>query len=299
MASTAISYTQQVSRRSFLKTTMFGAGGLALYAGEIERHWLEVVYKEIKIDALPPAFEGLKVAQLSDIHLDEFTEPFLLREAIDEINRARPDFVLLTGDYVSSQVLPPRLTVEAAHQCAHLLRRIQCPERYAIFGNHDIWAGEKEVGEALRANDITVLRNAYLPLERRGDRIWLAGIDDPVCGEPDADRAIPASIRHIPDEPVVLMCHAPDYVDQLRSHPAGQATSLVLSGHTHGGQIRLPFVGPLHLPPGGRKYVEGLFNIGSMQLYVNRGIGSVGVPFRFDCRPEITIFTLRGSLQST
>lgn len=278
---------------------MCGAGGLTLYAGEFERHWLEVVHKDITIVDLPPTFEGVKVAQLSDIHLDEFTEPFLLREAIDEINRARPDFVLLTGDYVSSQVLPLRLTVEAAHQCGRLLNRIECPERYAIFGNHDIWAGEKEVGVALHENDIVVLRNAYLPLERRGDRVWLAGIDDPVCGQPDPDSAIPASIRHIPNEPIILMCHAPDYVDELRLHPVGRATSLVLSGHTHGGQIRLPFVGPLHLPPGGRRYVEGLFNVGSMQLYVNRGIGSVGVPFRFDCRPEITIFTLRSAMRST
>jgi len=88
------------------------------------------------------------------------------------------------------------------------------------------------------------------------------------------------------------MCHAPDYVDELQRHPAGQAVSLMLSGHTHGGQICLPFVGPLRLPPLGRKYVEGLFQLGETKLYVNRGIGSVGVPFRFDCRPEITVFTL-------
>jgi predicted MPP superfamily phosphohydrolase len=273
---------------------MFGAGGLALYAGEFERHWLEVVHKEIAIAGLPPAFEGVTLAQMSDIHLDEFTEPFLLREAIDQVNQARPDYVLLTGDYVSSEVLPRHLTAEAAWQCARLLNRLECPRRYAIFGNHDIWAGEKEVGEALRGSDITVLRNEYVPLERGADRVWLAGLDDPVCGQPDPDRAIPSSIRNVANEPVLLMCHAPDFVDELRNHPAGQAVSLVLSGHTHGGQIRLPLIGALRLPPGGRKYVEGHFNVGPMQLYVNRGIGSVGVPFRFDCRPEITLFTLRG-----
>ena len=286
---------QQVSRRSFLKTTFFGTGGLALYAGEFERHWVEAVHKEIRIPALPSGFDGIRVAQLSDIHLDEFTEPFLLRDAIDHINREQPDIVLLTGDFVSAEVLPHHLTNEAAWQCAHLLSRLHCPERYAIFGNHDIWAGEERVGEALRANGITVLRNSYVPLERRSDRVWLAGIDDPVCGTPDPDQAVPPSIRNRPHEPVMLMCHAPDYVDKLREHPVGQAVSFVLSGHTHGGQIRLPFVGPLHLPPGGRKYVEGLFQVGSMQLYVNRGIGSVGVPFRFDCRPEITFFTLRSA----
>jgi len=286
---------QQVSRRSFLKGTLFGAGGLALYAGAFERHWLELVHRQISIRGLPAAFEGLTIAQLSDIHLDEFTEPFLLREAIDQINRARPHVVLLTGDYVSAEVLPKNLTIEAAWQCGKLLSSIQCAQRYAIFGNHDIWAGEEHVGEALRSQGIPVLRNSYVPIERAGARIWLAGLDDPVYGQPDPDQAIPSSIRNIPGEPVILMCHAPDYLDELRSHPAGEAVSFVLSGHTHGGQIRLPFVGPLHLPPGGRKYVEGLFKIDNMQLYVNRGIGSVGVPFRFDCRPEITVFTLRSA----
>lgn len=272
---------------------MLGTGGLALYAGEFERHRLEVVPQDISIKGLSPAFDGVKIAQLSDIHLDEFTEPFLLRESIDRINRERPDYVFLTGDYVTADVLPKRLSIEAAHRCGELLSGLQCKERYAIFGNHDARAGELEVGNALSAHNIVILRNTHVPLERNGGRIWLAGIDDPVCGMPDQGAAIPESIRHIPNEPVILLCHAPDYIDRLHAHPTGQAISLVLSGHTHGGQVRLPFVGPLLLPSWGRRYVEGLFTVGSMQLYVNRGIGTVGVPFRLDCRPEITIFTLR------
>ena len=295
MELTEVSQTQQVSRRAFLKGAMYGAGGIALYAGEFERHWLEVVHKEVQIKGLRAPFDGMTVAQMSDIHLDEFTEPFLVREAIDEINRAKPDIVLLTGDYVSAQVLPRPLTVEAAWQCGKLLSRIECRERYAIFGNHDIFAGEQQVGEALRSNGITVLRNSFVPIERQGARFWLAGLDDPVCGQPDPEQTIPSSIQNRPREPIILMCHAPDYVDELRTQAAGQAISLVLSGHTHGGQIRLPFIGPLHLPPGGEKYVQGMFNLGAMKLYVNRGIGSVGVPFRFDCRPEITFFKLRSA----
>jgi predicted MPP superfamily phosphohydrolase len=295
MQSTESPALQQVSRRSFLKGALCSAGGLALYASVVERHWFEVVHQRISIRELPPAFEGMTVAQLSDIHLNEFTEPSLVREAIDAINHARPDLVLITGDYVSAQVLPSSLTIEAAWECGKLLSEIQCPLRYAIYGNHDIFAGEEHVGEALRSNGIPVLRNAYLPIERGGNRIWLAGLDDPVYGRPDPDLAIPRSIRNIRNEPVILMCHAPDYVDDLSSHPAGQAVSFVLSGHTHGGQIRLPFIGALHLPPGGQKYVQGLFTVGNMQLYVNRGIGSVGVPFRFDCRPEMTLFTLQSA----
>jgi uncharacterized protein len=294
MASPVSGLDQQVvSRRSFLKGALCGVGGLALYAGEFERHWLEVVKKNIGLPGLPSEFDGFNIAQLSDIHLNEFTEPFLLREAIDAINQAQPDLVLLTGDYVSAQVLPPKQTVDAAWQCGELLSGLQCKQRYAIFGNHDIWAGEQHVGEALEFHGMTVLRNAYVPIERSGSRFWLAGLDDPCDGQPDPDLAIPARIQNVDNEPVVLMCHAPDYVDQLRMLPAGQAVSLVLSGHTHGGQMRLPVIGPLWLPPGGRKYVEGLFTLGTTQLYVSRGIGSVGVPFRFNCRPEITLFTLR------
>lgn len=294
MASSVADLNQQVvSRRSFLRGALCSAGGLALYAGEFERHWLEVVKKDIGLRGLSAEFDGLTIAQLSDIHLDEFTEPFLLREAIDAINQAKPDMVLLTGDYVSAQVLPQKLTVDAVWQCSKLLSSLQCKQRYAVFGNHDIFAGEEHVGEALKYHGMTVLRNAYVPIERGASRIWLSGLDDPCEGQPDADLAIPARIRNQANEPVILMCHAPDYVDQLRMHPAGQAVSLVLSGHTHGGQIQLPVIGPLWLPPGGRKYVQGLFHLGTTQLYVNRGIGSVGAPFRFNCRPEITVFTLR------
>jgi hypothetical protein len=287
--------SRRISRRGFLRTALIGGGALALYAGEMERHWLEVVHREIWLKGLSPAFDGVKAAQLSDIHLDEFTEPFLLRASIDRINRERPDYVFLTGDYVTSDVLPKHLSIRAAGTCGRLLAGLECKERYAIFGNHDARAGEFEVGEAMSEAKLVFLRNTHVPLERNGGRVWLAGIDDPVCGMPDQGAAIPESIRNIPHEPVILMCHAPDYIDRLAVHPTGQAISLVLSGHTHGGQIRLPFAGPLFLPSWGRKYVEGAFKVGTMQLYVNRGIGSVGVPFRFDCRPEITIFTLRSA----
>lgn len=287
--------SKQLSRRWLLRTALLGTGGLALYAGEFERRRLEVVHQDISITGLSPAFDGVKIAQLSDIHLDEFTEPFLLREAIDRINRERPDYVFLTGDYVTADVLPKRLSIRAARHCGRLLSGLECKQRYAVFGNHDARAGELEVGEAMNEASLVFLRNTHVPLERNGGRVWLAGIDDPVEGKPDQGAAIPESIRHIPNEPVILMCHAPDYIDRVNAHPTGQAISLVLSGHTHGGQVRMPFVGPLYLPSWGRKYVEGLFKVGSMQLYVNRGIGSVGVPFRFDCRPEITIFTLRSA----
>lgn len=282
-----------ITRRGFLLTG--ACAGLGLYAGEIERHWIEITHQEILITGLPPAFNGLRVAQLSDIHMDEFTEPFFLRDAVHRINSLNPDVVFLTGDFVSWSIISDKFFKDAAQQCAGILNELKSPQRYAIFGNHDVLVGRREVAEALTANGITMLYNAFLPIERGGSRFWLAGVDDPLMGHPDLEAAIPASIRNLPNEPIILLCHEPDYADTLMKHPAGQAVALMLSGHTHGGQIRLPLIGPLILPPLGRRYIEGRFRFGTMQLYVNRGLGAVGVPFRFDCPPEITLHTLHSA----
>jgi uncharacterized protein len=274
---------------------MCAAAGLALYSGEVERHWIEINSRDITVPGLHAAFDGLRVAQLSDIHFDEFTEAFFLRNAVDRINSMKPDIVFLTGDFVTSSPISRRIFKDAAPQCAMVLNDLNCSQRYACLGNHDFQVNAKEVTEALTAHGITVLNNNYVPIERNGARFWLAGIEDPVEGQPNPDVAIPVSIRNVPNEPVVLLCHAPDYVDNLLAQPAGQAIAVMLSGHTHGGQICLPFVGPLALPAMGRKYVKGWFRFGSLQLHVNRGIGTVNLPFRFNCPPEITFLTLRST----
>jgi predicted MPP superfamily phosphohydrolase len=284
---------KQLSRRRLLKGGLLGAAGLALYSGEVARHWIEVSRIDIRLRGLPAAFDGFRIAQLSDIHMDEYTEPFFLRHAIEEINRLQPGLVLLTGDFVSSGPHGRKFAVGAAWQCANILRELACRELYAILGNHDVIVSARWISRALTANGITVLTNANRAIERGGSRIWLAGLDDPVEGHPDPEKTIPPSIRNVPNEPVVLMCHAPDYADYLLAHPAGQAVDLMLSGHTHGGQFRLPLVGPLVLPSLGQKYVQGWFQLGGMQLYVNRGLGTVGLPFRLNCPPEITLMTLR------
>lgn len=285
----------QISRRHFLVASACAGAGLALYAGEVERHWLEITRRDVLLPGLSRSLDGYRIAQLSDIHLDEFTEPFFLHDAVNRINRMNPDAVFLTGDFVTHQFLPEKLAIDSGWQCARILTGLRCTNRYAILGNHDIMVGRAPMIEALTANGIKVLDNAYLPIERGGGRFWLAGLDDPVVGHPNPDAAIPPSIRNLPGEPVVLMCHAPDYSDTLLSIPAGQAVSFILSGHTHGGQIRLPLIGATILPTLGRKYVEGSFRFGHMQLYVNRGLGTVGIPFRFDCPPEITLHTLRSA----
>ncbi len=284
-----------ITRRRFLVTSACASAGLALYGGEIERHWIETTHYDVFLPGLHSAFDGFRIAQLSDIHLDEYTEPFFVRDAVHHINGMKPDAVFLTGDFVTNGLISKKFSISSAWQCANLLNQLECAHRYAILGNHDVMISRELVTEALSANAITVLDNAYVPIERAGARFWLAGVDDPVVGQPDPEKAMPPSIRNAPHEPIVLLCHAPDYVDDLLIVPVGQAPSLMLSGHTHGGQVRMPLVGPLILPPLGHKYVEGWFRFGNLQLYVNRGLGTVGVPFRFDCPPEIALFTLRSA----
>jgi len=282
-----------VTRRRFFKAGLYGAAALALYSSEIERHWTEVTHLDIALPGLPQAFDGMRIAQLSDIHLDKFTESFYLRHVVQQLNQMQPDAVFLTGDYVSDGLPSNAFARKAAWQCASILSELECRTVYAVLGNHDVAVGEREVTEALRGNGINVLRNASVPIERSGGRFWLAGIDDPVWGRPYPEVAIPPAIRNVPNEPVLLLCHAPDYADTLLADPIGKTIGLMLSGHTHGGQVRLPILGALELPELGKKYVEGSFRLGNMQLYVNRGIGTIGLPFRFNCPPEITLLTLR------
>lgn len=300
MSTSVVPPKPSISRRRLLKAGLFGVGGLVVYSGEIARHWLQIIRRDVHIPGLPAAFDGLTIAQLSDIHLDEFTEPFFLRNAVDHINRLNPDLVFLTGDFIthplgSSRFGTRRFAIGAAWQCANILLGLKCRSIYACLGNHDVDVSAPAVTQALTDNGIKVLRNSYLPVERGNARVWLAGLDDPVSGRPQPDLAIPVPIRHVPREPVILLCHAPDYARTLMSQPAGLAVSLMFSGHTHGGQIRLPLVGPLVLPLGGKLFPEGAFRLGRMQLYVNRGLGTVGVPFRFDCPPELTLHTLRAA----
>jgi predicted MPP superfamily phosphohydrolase len=270
-----------------------GLVATGFYAGEIERHWTEVTHTDAIIPDLPSGFEGVRIAQLSDIHLEEFTEPYYLRDTVHTINQLAPDFVFLTGDFISDGPLPRRFARRAVPRCAAILSELTCANVYACLGNHDFLVDAKLVTDALISTRIHVLRNSHLPIERNGSRIWLAGLDDPLSAKPNPEAAIPASIRQIHGEPILLLCHGPDYADILLRHPAGNSVSVMFSGHTHGGQVRLPFVGPVNLPRMGKKYVEGWFHFGSLSLYVNRGIGTVELPFRFNCPPEVTLFTLK------
>jgi predicted MPP superfamily phosphohydrolase len=282
-------HRRRLSRRHFLvRAPLVAAGALALYSAEISRHELSVVARKLTIRDLPVPFHGFRVVQISDIHYDEYTEPWFLRRVIHKINSLAPDLVLLTGDFISFAPLPRRFAQRAFDDCAQMLQEITCPSRFAAMGNHDSFLGAPEMRPIFRSVDVPLLVNEHIPIERNGERLWLCATHDPVTHEPDLDATIPQN----PDGPVLLMCHGPDYADVLLAHPRGRLVDAMFSGHTHGGQIRIPLLPPMHLPEGGRKYVEGAYRLGRLQLYVNRGIGAVGLPFRLNCPPEITVFTL-------
>jgi predicted MPP superfamily phosphohydrolase len=277
----------KMTRRSF----MVGAGalgaGFAGFAGTKGRHQLEITHRTFAIRDLPDSFVGMRMVQISDIHLLEFTEAWFLERVVNEVNALNPEIVLLTGDFVSRSPRIYQYAWKAAGLCAEILSQLKTQERYAILGNHEAAIGPSHVIEPLKRIGIPTLVDSYVALERGYDRVWLCGSDD-ATRVPDLGSALPPS----PRAPMILMCHEPDYADTFAKDPRFALVDLMLSGHSHGGQVRLPVAGPLILPALGRKYVEGHFQVGHTQLYVNRGIGTVGLPLRFDCPAEITHFTL-------
>jgi predicted MPP superfamily phosphohydrolase len=280
--------TGQVTRRTFLKAGVFAAGGLALYAGEIERHWIDVQHVDIRLGNLPEAFRGFRIAHMADFHYGEYSEPTFIRSVVRRVNALRPDLIALTGDFISAGPMVRRISVDFAYHCADLLGKLECPRKFASMGNHDVLVSRIGVTDALESRGIPVLHNHAIPIEKDGARLWLAGVADTIVGtDADLSAAIPLG-RQAGSEPLILMAHEPDYADEV----VGSGVDLMLSGHTHGGQVRIPFMPLMNLPPMGKKYVEGHFSLSGLQLYVTRGIGTVGVPFRFRCPPEITLITL-------
>ena len=286
----------RITRRRFLQLSGLGAAGVLAYSGEYERHDLEITHRAIELKRLSPALDGLRIAQISDIHYEQYTEPSYARHVVAAVNRLAPDIVLLTGDYVSTGPMPKAFGARSSYPCAEILSGIQCPQRWCVLGNHDAVVGAEIVTDALQTHGLKVLANAYAPFERDGARLWIGGVKDVGESDPDLHLAAPRKLQAA-NEPVILMAHEPDYADTVVKHGG---VDLMLSGHTHGGQVRVPLVSPLYLPPYGRKYIEGHFHLqNGLQLYVNRGIGAVGVPFRFDCRPELTLLTLRSPQAAT
>jgi predicted MPP superfamily phosphohydrolase len=250
----------------------------------------QIVRREIALRRWPVRFDGFTVALLSDFHYDPLFSVHPLRSAIGMVNSLHPDLIALTGDFVSVPLFGHSAAAAAAAEpCAQLLRQMQAPHGlWAVLGNHDAFTDPDRVTDALHGAGIKVLSNQSLPIERDGARFWLGGVDDLLGQTADLD----ATLHNVPaDEAAILLAHEPDYADYVAGYPV----DLQLSGHSHGGQVRLPLAGPLFLPELAKKYVWGLYKISNLTLYTNPGLGTVNIPVRMNCPPEITLLTLRRS----
>jgi uncharacterized protein len=243
---------------------------------------VEFTRREVAISTLPDALEGIVIAHLSDIHFGRWVKEQHLRPIVEAVNRVRPDLVVLTGDYVGYSSDP-------ALACARVLGDLRAPV-FATLGNHDHWAGADQVGAAFSAAGITVLRNEWRAVALGDSRLYIVGLDDMHTRNHDAERAFAG----LPEGPTLLLSHVPEGADL----PHAQRAHLVLSGHTHGGQVHVPRLTPYVFQRMiGMRYLVGDYAIaGGPQLYVNRGIGSTTFPLRFGARPEVGVFTLRRSL---
>jgi len=290
-----------LTRRKFLQlgTTATTLGALAVFGdGTIfEANRPRLVSIEIPLPRLSQPWDGFRIAQLSDIHYDDYFSVVPLRKSIDIINQQQPDLIVLTGDFVTSPMSKPRRAVavraaKAIEPCVSLLSQLRARSGIlAALGNHDVGTDAAHIVDVLEASGIPVLRNRSVPLERDGKRLWFSGVDDILDGKPNLGLAL----KSIPaNEPVVLLVHEPDWADHVAHYPV----DLQLSGHSHGGQVRLPVVGPPFLPQLGRKYPWGLRWIGPLALYTNCGIGTIRVPIRLNCPPEVTMITLRAAPSS-
>lgn len=290
------------TRRKFLQ---MGAAGAALGAAAIvgdgvifEANQPQLVSIEVPLTRLPESWDGFRIAQLSDLHYDDYFSVVPLRKAIAMVNGLQPDLVVLTGDFVTSPLSDPRrrntrrgarAAAKAIEPCAELLAQLRAKSGVlAILGNHDVSADAPYVTAVLQSHAIPVLINRSVSLEREGNRLWLSGVDDVLEGKANLDLTL-SGIP--PAEPVVLLAHEPDWADYVAKRPV----DLQISGHSHGGQIRLPLVGAPYLPLLGRKYPWGLRRIGPLTLYTNCGIGTIRIAMRLNCPPEVTLFTLRSA----
>jgi predicted MPP superfamily phosphohydrolase len=284
-----------MNRRKFLQgsaaiaaTGTFAVGADALF---VEPRGVIVNRVDVHLHRLPPEFDGFTIAQLSDFHYDERFSAVAIRSAVEIANKLKPNLTVLTGDFVTEPVLAHRRhlnlreAADAAGPCGALLSKLKADFGIkSVIGNHDGNTDPVRVKELLRDHGLPVMYDEAQPIERAGRRIWIAGLDD----NPDETDLRPA-LKGIPqDELVIVLVHEPDVADFISKYPV----DLQLSGHSHGGQVRLPLIGPVYLPRLGRKYPRGLRRVGPLTLYTNVGIGTMGLPVRFNCAPEVTLLTL-------
>jgi predicted MPP superfamily phosphohydrolase len=240
---------------------------------------ITVEHQPVVLNKLPPALNGFKIVQLSDLHHSPFTGTEQIERAIEMANRLEPDIVALTGDYISHDR-------SYAAACAEMVGRLRARYGvYAVLGNHDHWTDAALITDLFRAEGIHVLVNEGLRFAHGDASFWLAGVDDTMVGLEDLPLALAGSID---SEMKLLLAHNP--IILRRAARAG--VDLVLSGHTHGGQVAWRSEKNLSGRPR-RRLLKGLGRRGQTQIYVTRGLGTVVLPIRYGCPPEVSLIELR------
>ena len=275
---------RKLSRRAFLRclgggVVATGIAGLG-YARYGEPRRLTFPLISITLPGLPAAFRGFRIVQLSDIHYGPALGSERLNGIIASVNALSPDLIVLTGDYADSKK-------KYIQPCLSRLTFLQAKfGKYGVLGNHDHWADAGLTREHFKKAKIEDLTNRHLVLEKEGSKLYLAGVDDLWEGEQDLKRAL----RGVPDKGVrILLSHNPDYAETMQ----GGRVDLMLSGHTHGGQVYLPVFGAPLLPSRfGQKYRAGLIRAEKVTVYVSKGIGTIYPHVRLFCSPEIPTFVL-------
>jgi predicted MPP superfamily phosphohydrolase len=243
-----------------------------------EANTLTVEEIKVYLKRLPKELDGFRLVQLSDIHHSPFTSLEHIVRTVEAANQLAPDMFVLTGDYVSHET-------EYIAPMADAMSKLRSEfGTFACLGNHDHWTDGELVTDLLRGEGITVLINEGFRFKARGAAFWLAGVDDLMVGKTDVRSALNGST---PDEMKLLLAHNP----AILRRAARLGVDLMLSGHTHGGQVKLRDEEKRILPR--RKLSNGLYRRQNTQVYINRGIGTVVVPFRYQCPPEITLIELK------
>ena len=258
-----------------------GAGGV-VYGRYVEPYELDISKYEFVLSRLPVVFEGYKVIHISDVHLGHWMTLERMLDHVARINALQPDAVVITGDFVTY------LRPEVPNEITTFLRALDAQDGvFACLGNHDHWTDSAIVSEAIRDGDANLLVNTNTFIEREGERLYFAGVDDVWEQQHDLERAL-ADIED--NACILLLAHEPDFADDVAQ---GGRVSLQFSGHSHGGQVRLPIFGAPILPPYAKNYDSGAYTVDTLQLYVNRGLGLISPRIRINCMAEITEITLR------
>jgi hypothetical protein len=278
---------------------MFILGFLGLFGikGFINARNVKIADLKVGLKYLPEAFDGIKVGQITDIHAGPLVPRALIREGVDMIMESQPDMIVLTGDFVSgaTKVLWTSyggFKERHCNDCMEELSRLKAPLGvYAVLGNHDFWSGKQvaqKIVQGLEGIGVKVLRNESTMIERKGQSLYIIGVDDYW----ENSYSLLKAIKNVPQDACkIVLSHNPDVNENIED--LRERIDFIISGHTHGGQIVFPFIGALYIPsPFGQKYLAGLVRDQERQTYISRGLGLFFIPIRINCPPEVNLLTL-------